>query len=356
MVLGRVTAPPGIIHVMLAFSGPTQAGDKEEKTSHSSITKWLWDLTSGSSNQSYDIGPHILVDDLNEPKGKFRPKTESLKNSNNVTWSDSDLTPRNDIYENIDIVDRVSKRTRRKFESFKEIKSKSSAAIDNIYENIQDKRKFKRHSFSGTKNRDRPATCRKDFSFQEQDVDSNDDNSYHRIRSGKKKKDRNKPGISEPSVRQIQIKEDDNHERDNYANHASEYELYVNQPAALTLDSTLDEHDYEVIRVPRDSATVENHRKQFKGNSDRKRYEKNPGGGSSGKTLSRHCVLYHSQRGSRSTRRRQQATLRRHSFNVETETVAMTKTSEQFQLRAKLWIKLTRESSSNDDVTNRNQN
>ncbi|KAI5735650.1 hypothetical protein M8J77_020983 [Diaphorina citri] len=321
-----------------------QVWDKDEKAAHSSITKWLKDLTSGSSNQSYDIGPHILVDDLNEPKGKFRLKSESFKNCrilHEVTLRESDLEPKDDIYEN---VESINKRTRRKYESFKEIKSKCTAT-DNIYENVQDKRKFKRHSFSGTKNRDRHS--RKYLELEQIGVDvkdfNDDDSSCQRIRYGKKKKERNKT-VGEQSVRKI--KQVDNYERDNYANHVSEYEVYVNESAAWQDELKLVENEYEVIDVPKDKFSKRrskqvgnafldkngcskqvNHTfpdKQTREDRSCKRYEKNTNGNSM-KILNRHCVLYHSQnRGHRPSRRnRLQATLRRHSFNLTVpETVA----------------------------------
>lgn len=300
--------------------------DRDEKAAHSSITKWLKDLT-GSSNQSYDIGPHILVDDLNEHRGgKFRVKSESFKKNKiptSVSFRTSDVTSTDDIYEN---VESVSKRNRRKFESFKEIKSKSPALDENIYENIEDKRKFKRHSFSGTR-RDR----HRKPELQDSAVQPFDE-LLQQSRSGKKKKDRHK-STGESLVRKS--KESDDYERDNYANHVSEYEVYANVSTTLRLkEITTVENDYEVIdavHVPieksrkylnehpkhiRESDICDKSVDKARRDQSCKRYEKNSGGGSV-KHLSRHSVLYHSQnRGSKSRRSRQAATLRRHSFNL----------------------------------------
>lgn len=301
--------------------------DKVDKAAHSSITKWLKDLT-GSSNTSYDIGPHILVDDLNEHRGKFRAKSESFKKDKsltNIPLRTPEVAVTDDIYEN---VESVSKRNRRKFESFKEIKSKSTAIDENIYENVQDKSKFKRHSFSGTK-KDR---LRKYGLHDSSEVTSLEERTPQRNKSGKKRKERHKL-TAETSV----STQADNGERDNYANHASEYELYVNESAALRLhqDATV-ENEYEVIDALVPKEKPRKHRagkplstvfsdqltggKEDKSRRDPscKRFEKNTNSGGSVKILSRHSVLYHSQnRGHRQSRRsRQPAALRRHSFNM----------------------------------------
>lgn len=299
-----------------------------EKAAHSSITKWLKDLT-GSSNQSYDIGPHILVDDLSEDRGKFRSKSESFKRDKSVTVplrtpAHDFPAVKDDIYEN---VKSASKKNRRKFQSFKEVKSKNVASDGNIYENVQDKKKFKRHSFSGTK-KDR----HRKYELQENLV-AFEDSIVQRSRSGKRRKERHKPTAESPARSTSQS---DDCEIDNYANHASEFELYANESVTQRLyENCAVENEYEVIDalVPtvrtRKGKSLSGDqlpaRREDKSHRDSscKRYEKNPSGGSV-KILSRHSVLYHSQnRGQRTSRRsRQAATTRRHSFNMVTESVA----------------------------------